>query len=199
MIGLLYLGFFAVYLWLSISLTKWAMKKAKSRGVKGWKYGLPVALVMYHLVFWDWLPTMVAHKYYCATEANFTVYKTLDEWKVENPGVAGTLNEIIQAPRQMPYGSLQLLDERFAIKTYKEKPVPLLSTVVSNRIVVDRKTNDVMAKGIDVGSGYRSFETGGSYKIWLKQKPCINKDIWKYVSEINNMREGKRAPYKSLM
>lgn len=97
MIGLLYLVFFAVYLWLSILLIRWAARIAKKRGITGWKFGLPMALVMYLLVFWDWIPTVVAHKYYCSKYGGFTVYKTLDEWKKENPGVAEMLH-----PEQLP-------------------------------------------------------------------------------------------------
>ncbi len=49
------------------------------------------ALVMYSIVFWDWLPTVAVHQYYCAKESGFWVYKTLDQWKAENPGVMESL------------------------------------------------------------------------------------------------------------
>jgi len=47
---------------------------------------------MYNLVFWDLIPTLAMHKYYCANEAGFWVYKTPEQWVKENPGVAKTLS-----------------------------------------------------------------------------------------------------------
>jgi hypothetical protein len=92
MSGLLYLIVGYIYWFVSSFLTRKAASAAKIRGIAGWKWGLPMAVLMYHLVFWDLIPTFVTLEYYCMTESGYWVYKTPEQWKVENPGVAETLN-----------------------------------------------------------------------------------------------------------
>src|SRR5690606_18973713 len=42
-------------------------------------------LIMYLIPFWDLIPTLIMHKYYCSTQAGFWIYKTPEEWISENP------------------------------------------------------------------------------------------------------------------
>lgn len=86
MMGLMILGAFVVYLLVSIWVTKKTASWAKANNKKPWLWGGLAAFVMYNLVFWDWIPTLAMHKYYCATQAGFWVYKTPEQWKAENPG-----------------------------------------------------------------------------------------------------------------
>lgn len=94
MIGLMILLFFVVYLavlvWVTRSTASWATRNNRSP----WRWGALAVFVMYNLVFWDFIPTLVTHKYYCSNEAGFWVYKTPEQWKLENPGVAETLSNI---------------------------------------------------------------------------------------------------------
>lgn len=85
MMGLMVLGFFVVYLFVSIGVTEKAVSWAKANNKKPWLWGGLAAFVMYNLVFWDLIPTLVMHKYYCATQAGFWVYKTPEQWMRENP------------------------------------------------------------------------------------------------------------------
>lgn len=55
-----------------------ARKRGWSRN-KSWLGAMYVFLLVYLPVFWDWIPTVVVHKYYCETEAGFWVYKTVDD------------------------------------------------------------------------------------------------------------------------
>ncbi len=91
MIGLAAFGILALYLWGCTRISKWAIKKAKAEGRPGWHYGLPAVLPTFGIMFWDWILTVITHQYSCATEGGFTLYKTLDQWKAENPSVAETL------------------------------------------------------------------------------------------------------------
>ncbi len=93
MIGLVYLVFFAVYLLVSIVAVRGAIDYARKNGKSAKRWGWGAAFVMYSLVFWDWIPTVAVHQYYCAKDAGFWVYKTLDQWKAENPGVMEGLVE----------------------------------------------------------------------------------------------------------
>ena len=92
MIGLFFLLLFVPYILFSIWITKHAYRACKKRGISGFWGGVPVTLIMYNLVFWDLIPTMISHKHHCSTEAGFFVYKDLDQWKSENSGVFETLS-----------------------------------------------------------------------------------------------------------
>lgn len=85
MIGLMILLFFAVYLAVTVWVTRAAANWAKRNNRSPWRWGGLATFIMYNLVFWDFIPTLAAHKYYCATEAGFWVYKTPEQWKKENP------------------------------------------------------------------------------------------------------------------
>lgn len=94
MIGLMILLFFGIYLAVTVWLTRTTANWAKRNNRSPWRWGGLTAFVMYNLVFWDFIPTLVAHQYYCTTEAGFWVYKTPGQWKKDNPGVAETLSKI---------------------------------------------------------------------------------------------------------
>jgi hypothetical protein len=145
---------------------------------------------MWLIPFWDWLPTVAAHQYYCATESGFWVYKTLDQWKKENPGEMERLHPKLSIQHTAD-GSRQTMDERFAIDTYRRDPVPFLSTEIVNWLLVDMKTGETLAKEVAVGSGQGNFATGGGYKFWLSLKPCRLGGIDGISREIENMRRKK--------
>jgi len=151
----------------------YARKKAKQRGISGWKWGLPVGLVMYLLVFWDHLPTVLAYKYYCKTEAGFTVNKTLEQWKAENPGVAKTLTyEKFSKSESTSNPLIFHLNERFdSVRT--QDPI-FLSIVRFHSQIIDTRNNEVLAE-------YKNFRSGGSFqnatdltdlKLWLANDTC---------------------------
>ena len=108
--GLVVFAAIAVYLIVSIAVVAFSARAAKKKGRSPWRWGGGAALVMYLLVFWDYIPTVVAHKYYCEKEAGFWVYKTVEQWKAENPGVAEVLtwreipnrSDIVQLPDGKP-------------------------------------------------------------------------------------------------
>lgn len=89
MIGLVYLLFFGLYLLVSAYVIYRATLYARRRFSKGWVGGWLAAFMMYNLVFWDWIPVYVMHKYYCSTEAGFWVYKSPEQWIKENPETVG--------------------------------------------------------------------------------------------------------------
>ena len=89
--GLAIFAAIGFYLLISIGVVAWAIRHAKKNGKSKKRWGWSAALVMYLIPFWDWLPTVAVHQYYCAKESGFWVYKTMDQWKAENPGVAETL------------------------------------------------------------------------------------------------------------
>ncbi len=85
--GFVVLMVMGVYLLISLGVVMWAIRHAKKNGKSAKRWGWGAALVMYLIPFWDWIPTVAVHQYYCAKDSGFWVYKTLDQWKAENPGV----------------------------------------------------------------------------------------------------------------
>jgi hypothetical protein len=62
--GVVIFGVIALYLIVSLVVVVLVARAAKKRGKSLWRWGGAAALVMYLLVFWDHIPTVVAHKYY---------------------------------------------------------------------------------------------------------------------------------------
>lgn len=187
MFGLAYLLALGLYLLISIGVVRWAIRYARNYGRSAKRWGWAAAFVMYSLVFWDWIPTVATHQYYCAKESGLWVYKTPEQWKKENPGAMEELHQILQPIQRAPYGYVQILDERFAIETHRKIPVPLLSTAIDEELLMDRKTGDILAKGVNVGSGVGNMATGGGLKFWLNQKPCRANGIGKLSTELQNL------------
>lgn len=90
--GLVVFAVMALYLVVAIIAVTGAARFARKHGRSGARWGLGAALVMYLIPFWDLLPTVIADKYHCANDAGFFVYKTVDRWKEQNPGVMATLS-----------------------------------------------------------------------------------------------------------
>lgn len=116
MFGLIVLVCIGIYFAFSIWAVTTAANWARLNGRRSWLWGGAAALVMYNLIFWDLLPTLVADRYRCEAESGFFVYKTFDQWMKENPGVLETL-------------SLAHLPERYRIGNhplFRNDPVYLL-------------------------------------------------------------------------
>ena len=176
MFGLIVLGVIAIYIAFCIfvikSVTRWA--RNTGRGVRRW--GVIAALAVYLPVFWDHIPTVLLHRYVCATEQGFWVYKTLEQWQKENPGVAEKLSSSDSLISSNAQGITRgyVLNQRFSWEVIERQPVPVLPVVISDHRVVDRANKEVMAKHVSVGVGYGSLAYGheGSWKFWLDMPAC---------------------------
>jgi hypothetical protein len=181
MIGLIVLAVVATYVVLWIVVVTVTYKVVRRRGTTrktAW-YAAGIAFVIMFLIpFWDWLPTVAAHRYYCWKDSGFTVYKTLDQWKQENPGVAETLrwkdpSDYTADPRN---GTRTIfLNQRF-IREKRQGDLPLLPVTVYEDRLIDRTTNAVLARVVYVGTGCGGLMTSGewwcNWKGWLDQGPC---------------------------
>ena len=179
------------YFLISLVVVAWAVNHALDRGKHPIPWAAGAALVMFMIPCWDWIPTVVAHKYYCEKDSGFWVYKTLDQWKAENPGVMEGLHQTLQPSQKTAYGDVDVLDERFVIETHRRKPIPFLTTNVAERRIIDRKTGEILEKTVDVGSGVGNMATGGGVKFWLNQEPCASTEFWKFTAQLERMRGTK--------
>ncbi len=137
------IGALFLYGWLSCGVVWLVMRWAKKRGRHPIRWGIVAGLIMYHLVFWDFLPTLIVYKYYCATKAGFWVYKTPEQWKAENPGVAETLTWREMSPHYespgVTYGFR--LNERITMDYEAEMKSSIVPVGVSEELIIDSKNN----------------------------------------------------------
>lgn len=91
MFGLAVIMAFSLYLVLSYIVVRMAARYAREHGRSSKRWGWGAALVMYLLVFWDWIPTIIAHHYYCATEAGLWADKTVEQSRKDNAKMAEPL------------------------------------------------------------------------------------------------------------
>lgn len=125
-------------------------------------------------MFWDAIPTWIAFKYYADKEAGLKVYKTLEQWKQENPGVAETLRPYDRLdPRR---DSITLGREKYRHPfndrfSWDDEIIPLFLSVRAWRFqIVDTKKNEVLLSYTKVISGNSGgFASGGEgwWKGWL--------------------------------
>ena len=177
--GLVVIAVLLIYLAISIAAVFWAVDHAKKNGKSAKLWGFGAAFVMYNLVFWDWIPTVVAHKYYCSTEAGFWVYKSVDQWKAENPGVMETLTAQ-QVPLHKFEGnnndliSTTLWNSR--IKTVHKYRGPIIPHQWRREDkLIDVKSNEVLAYYVDFSTSQERRQAGWSgWKVWLDNEHCIN-------------------------
>jgi hypothetical protein len=157
--GYLTLAIFAVR-----GVVRWAGRNGYTKGQR-WLWGTGVALVFYLVPFWDWVPTVVAHQYFCATEAKFEVRKTLEQWKTENTKIIANLRhdrdaKIVKAGPYYRYP----LNQRLASERIDPHEVFLTIKRTEGRIV-DIENGEVLASYVD-------FVASGNDKFWLRTGRC---------------------------
>jgi hypothetical protein len=188
MIGPVVLGAAFLYLLVTIMVVRWATRYARDKGKSAKRWGWGTALLMYLIPFWDWLPTIGLHQYYCSTEAGFWVSKTVDQWNAENPGVMETLIETNRSPEGIspdwptedkPDMNIAHINQRFGM-AYKnhlsshEEGELFLHVWRWKYELLDKKTGEVLARQVDfsTGNGYIGGEP--PIKLWLQSEHCIN-------------------------
>lgn len=177
--GLVVIVAMGVYLLISVGVVTWAISHAKQNGLSVKKWGWGAALVMYLITFWDWIPTVVVHQYYCATESGFWVYKTLDQWKAENPGVMERLvaNKGLHHSSQGDsdsYIDTFPINQRFNLIAKHQGPFFLHRWRREDEFV-DTKTNETLARYVDFStSQYRRQAGWSGWKFWLDSKQCFS-------------------------
>jgi len=164
-----------------------AVRYAKRTGSSKWRWGIAAFLLVFLPIFWDWIPTVAVHQYYCAKESGFWVYKTLDQWKAENPGVMETLVANKVAPQTQErfddgHGvtDTYLLNDRFNWIIIKQDISSLLPIMRFEQQVKDVKKNEVLARYVDFATGNSIKNTvgpPGPLKFWLHSGHCIGGEM----------------------
>jgi len=155
------------------------------------------AFVMYNLVFWDFIPTLFAHKYYCETEAGFWVYQTPEQWKKSSLG--GQAEKLITYGKtidQMPLVVLnpgtdsaigiRKINERI-YKAFDIRGIPSIFPIQKQMTYfADIGDGKKLAELIDFSSGYGNpMTTGGilGFKSWVARDGCDNATMKQAISK----------------
>ena len=182
--GLVIFGAMALYLVLAIFVVARATKYARERGTSVMRWGWSAALLMFLIPFWDWLPTVAAYQYYCATKSGFWVYKSVDQWKKENPGVIERLPAPNASGSPTVYERFNdgrgvtntfLLSKRFNWIVIQQDISFVLPIIRQEQQVKDVIRNEVLARYIDFATGNSVKNTvgpPGPLKFWLHSGHC---------------------------
>ncbi len=178
MIGLIALIVLGGLLALAIWVFLWTHKTMQGNGRSGavataWAFGAVLALSL--PITWDAIPTWIAFKYYAHKEAGLTVFKTLEQWKVENPEVAETLEPYGKDYNDPRTKAIELavnktrwmLNARFSFD--REIQNPVLGVHLVHQDIVDTKTGELMVRFSGAGSGNSGgLALGGTgwWKFW---------------------------------
>ncbi len=178
--GLVIILVMGLYLLIAIGVVSWVISYAKKNGKRVMRWGWGAAFVMFLIPFWDWIPTVAAHKYYCATEAGFWVYKTPEQWEEENPGVMKSLvhdrlssdyktSEIIGG-----FNTTYTLNQRMKVINNVTRGAGFLELTRNEYLILDSKTSNVLTKRISFESGKTSGAPNklSDFKFWINNKQC---------------------------
>lgn len=177
MIGIIVIPAIMLYVLLSIAVVRLAIRYARSSGRSAKRWGWGAVLVMYLIPFWDWLPTVAAHQLYCAKDSGFWVYKTVDQWNAENPGVMETLVRNKRTVLKTVYaGNIYAttfaLNSRFNWIVTKTGPFPINRWRWEQKLV-DSANHEVLARYVDFSSGNGNVGGEPPIKFWLQSGHCV--------------------------
>ena len=170
----LYLG---LLIWASWYGWRWARRRNYPTGKRAF-CAFGGFLIVYLPLMWDWIPTELAHRYYCKKEAGLWIYKTLDQWKAENPGVYEMLVYNKDRPYKVYYDdktgskSVNFLNERISYSSERKRIFSFLILKKKMLEIVDSKNNEVLVRYIDFNYNGGSPAIGTGYKIWMVRSRC---------------------------
>ena len=198
--GLVILLGLVLYALLAVVVVLLAIRHAKKNGRSATRWGWGAALVMYLIPFWDWLPTVAMHRYYCATEAGLRVYKTPEQWTKENPGAMETL---VSRPISVPDRSERTdednwrltfnLNQRIRLTNSHAGPLPF-HRWGTEATLFDDQSKEVLVRSVDFYTAHERIGGGWKgWKFWLAMDHCSG-----YVEQSRNfgayMEKVKGAP-----
>ena len=194
-----------LYLLIAIGVVMGATTYARNSGknVKRWKWG--AVLIMYLIPCWDLIPTVVSHKFYCATEAGYWTYKSLEQWKMENPGVIETL--IDNSPNKFPNWphvvwrgkEISNINQRFGMLNKNHLSNPTEGELFINvwrwqTELLDKETGEVLARQVKFTTGNEGYIGNmHSLKFWLNSDGCASQKEYslKFGEYLKNFRGRK--------
>ncbi len=191
MAGLLVFAVLGGYVLISVLIVYRVLRAAPQKKLVAGILAAIVVTLPVTTMFWEYVQTKRTFEKYCREEAKVTIFKTIEQWKKENPGVAETLMPYNDKNRPEKRPDINSnLDEEIGINEYinsrfiwvvKEKG-PIENNVIK-RIseIIDIKTGKIIVRWTDFSSGYGNPFLGTpygwkSYKVWLTNSKCSHSD-----------------------
>ena len=196
MLGLLVIVFLVIYLLLSIWAVKLAVKWAKATRRRSWLWGSVTAFLMYNLMFWDFIPSLLAYKYYCSTRAGSWIYKMPEEWMAENPKMRSGVETREQVTHDRTLEKIERgivitssLNTRSPVKLVMRttRLFSILEVREHQELLIDSYTNSALAKNISFSAGHWGGAPNelSDYRFWANYPLCqegangnVSKSVW---------------------
>jgi len=181
MIGLMFLVAIGLYMAVLIFATRLAYRLTRKRGwsrLQSSGAAVAALLAVYLPVFWDYIPTVIAQQHYYATQAGFSVSKSVEEWAKENPDVIPQLTHDPRAPNVQVGDSWRWpLNQRIASE-YQNPERVFLTVRRREARIVDVKNGETLARFVDFRAGPAALGLGGEgwWKVWLGRNSCDSSD-----------------------
>lgn len=194
MLALAFLSALIIYFGVSAFVGWLVARFSGHSGTRSWLVGLSIFCGMIGLVFWDWLPMEISHKHYCSNAAGYTQYKTLKDWREENPGAWEAVipaGQILSPSFGVRGNYTSVLNDRFSQRmTWRNMGFHI---VEKRQILVDTESGDVLAQFVDYGTDIPALGLGGNelahLKFWMHKDSCeehlrenIRSDKSKFIS-----------------
>lgn len=164
-----------MYLALSVGVVVLVGKWAKKRGRRRWPWFTAAGFFMYLLVAWEQIPTYVVGRYYCATQAGITVYKTPGQWLAENYGLENTL--VLQKVPSRTYisdGESDVFLNKRLVYSVRRYLMSALPVNITTREIHDSYDKSILVRDVAVSAGYdkRGGMGGLAFKVWTGNFLC---------------------------
>lgn len=187
MIGLTILLLFGIYLLATFWVTRATANWARRNNRNPWYWGGLMAFVMYNLIFWDLIPTLVAHKYYCETQAGFWIFKTPMQWRNENPSISTSELKPLGKSKMLwdfpyvrlpnnPKKTVLMLNQRIYLGHEYEKNISSMLPIHKfTSFVADVHDESRLAQLVTFRRGYDNPMTNGGltgFKFWMERSTC---------------------------
>lgn len=179
MLGLMYIGAAALYLAITVLAVRWAWRAGRAGGgslVKGLGFASSGLLLSLLPVLWAVVPTVLAHRHFCATDAGFRERITPELWAKQNPDLIVRLQgrDLVRSSktsrtadgfdRSMDFDGARAWDSR--VTTARQWSIDVLR--LETRIV-DTSSGTVLVESVDYQTGSREH-----IAFWLTRQSCFD-------------------------
>ena len=197
MIGLAILFVSGLYLIITFLVVTYTSHYAKQNGKHPVIWGFIALFVMYNIPFWNVIPSYIAYHYYYKPRAGFWVYKTPEQWKKDNPGVAETLtwSEKLGDQCDLPGANdCTMLNERIAWAT-RFKNAPVVDVIIQEDVIFDVQTKELLAQKKRLGNKF-CFNTwdvlNSAFVARCQEDDAARKKFFAFLD--NYERIGRKKP-----
>lgn len=167
--SLLFFGLLAAHIAVAVLLAVVLIRWARRHGRVGWKFGVPIVVASFLVVFWDVVPTAAVHSYLCSTQAGVTIYKDANVWVAEHPVEAKSVRPFLGEShfRVGEFRHGYWLNSQFYVDIATTK-IPFLPVFVRIESVRDANRSAALLEHRSVHSGYLKGNDTFTFLYWLK-------------------------------